>query len=112
MKIPLRRINGIQKGNRLNKSRVNLHECSHSYFGDSLVIKHFEHAWLKESFAKFFEFCYFTDVHGKDEGDFQRILQKNNYFHEADNSYVRPIVTREYDSSWQLFDSHLYPVII
>lgn len=26
---------------------INIHEMSHSYFGDSLVIRHFEHAWLK-----------------------------------------------------------------
>jgi aminopeptidase N len=28
---------------------INIHEMSHSYFGDALVIRHFEHAWLKVS---------------------------------------------------------------
>ena len=31
------------------------------------------------------------------------------YFDEADGSYKRPLVTREYNSSWDLYDYHLYP---
>jgi aminopeptidase N len=36
---------------------VNVHEMSHTYFGDLLVIRHFEHAWLKESWATYMESC-------------------------------------------------------
>jgi aminopeptidase N len=31
--------------------RVNIHEMGHSYFGDAVVMRHFEHAWLKESWV-------------------------------------------------------------
>lgn len=37
-------------------STVNLHEMAHTYFGDLLVIKHFDDAYLKESFANFMEY--------------------------------------------------------
>lgn len=30
------------------------------------------------------------------------------YFEEADDDYERPIVTRRYDSSWSMYDGHLY----
>jgi aminopeptidase N len=30
---------------------TNVHEMAHSYFGDALVCRHFEHSWLKESWA-------------------------------------------------------------
>jgi len=88
---------------------VVLHECSHSYFGDALVIRHFEHAWLKESFAKFFEATWVGHEYGHDERMYSFYLQKVSYSHEADYEYVRPIVTNKYDSSWDLFDRHLYP---
>jgi aminopeptidase N len=32
-------------------------EKGHTYFGDLLVIRHFEHAWLKESWATYIESC-------------------------------------------------------
>lgn len=88
---------------------VVLHECSHSYFGDALVIRHFEHAWLKESFAKFFEATWAGHEYGHNERMYELYLQKVSYTHEADHEYVRPIVTNKYDSSWDLFDRHLYP---
>ena len=31
------------------------------------------------------------------------------YQAEADGHYARPIVTRTFDSSWDMFDRHLYP---
>lgn len=37
-------------------STVNLHEMAHTYFGDLLVIRHFDDAYLKESFANFMEY--------------------------------------------------------
>lgn len=44
------------------------------------------------------------------EGEFEYDMwnNANGYFEEC-SSYVRPIVTRTYNSSWNLFDRHLYP---
>ena len=36
-------------------------------------------------------------------------LDAEHYIAEADGQYLRPIVTRHYNSSWDLFDNHLYP---
>jgi len=87
---------------------INLHEMSHSYFGDAIVCRHFEHSWLKESWATYMETVWQTDVHGKDRGDYDLHRNARLYMAEAAR-YVRPIVTRTYDSSWDLFDLHLYP---
>lgn len=87
---------------------VNIHEATHSYFGDALVIRHFEHVWTKESWATYMESVWLHDVYGKDECDFELYTQAANYMHET-KSYVRPIVTRVYDASWDMFDRHTYP---
>jgi len=87
---------------------VNLHEMSHSYFGDAIVCRHFEHSWLKESWATYMETVWQHEIHGKDRGDFDLHRNARAYMSETAR-YVRPIVTRTYDSSWDLFDLHLYP---
>jgi aminopeptidase N len=87
---------------------VNIHEMAHSYFGDALVIRHFEHAWLKESWATYIEAAWVEDHEKRDEFEYEMWCNASGYFSEC-SSYQRPIVTREYKSSWQLFDSHLYP---
>ncbi len=88
---------------------VNLHEMAHSYFGDSVVIRDFAHAWLKESFATYMESCWLEATEGVDAFHYQLHLEAREYMEEADGKYERPIVTRRYDSSWDMFDRHLYP---
>ncbi len=89
--------------------QVNVHEMAHSYFGDLVVIRDFAHAWLKESWATYMEQCWLEHRYGEDEKlcDFHRNAQA--YFTEADERYRRPIVTRQFKSSWQMYDRHLYP---
>ncbi|KAJ3118493.1 hypothetical protein HDU96_001312 [Phlyctochytrium bullatum] len=87
---------------------VNLHEMAHTYFGDLLVMRHFEHAWLKESWATYFSSLWLEDTAPWDEFRYKNIQNIKSYIAET-GSYMRPIVTRTYDSSWELFDAHLYP---
>lgn len=89
--------------------QVNLHEMAHSYFGDTVVVREFAHAWLKESWATYMEQCWLEDSKGQDEwmGDFYR--NSIAYFGESDDAYARPLVTRQFKSSWQMYDRHLYP---
>jgi aminopeptidase N len=54
------------------------------------------------------EFCWLEDKKGADHFLFELFEAANAYFDECGN-YVRPIVARRYDSSWTLFDNHLYP---
>ena len=88
---------------------INVHEMGHSYFGDAVVIRDFAHAWLKESWATYLEHCWEEDEVGEDEVQYMYYTDAESYFREADEEYHRPIVTRRFKSSWQLYDNHLYP---
>jgi aminopeptidase N len=88
---------------------VNLHEMAHSYFGDAVVCRDFAHAWLKESWAVYMEQVWFGETLGEDERAYQFWRDAKAYLQEADERYQRPIVTREFNSSWQMYDRHLYP---
>lgn len=89
--------------------QVNVHEMAHSYFGDLVVCRDFAHVWLKESWATYMEQCWFEDRAAPGEWEYEFYLNAKAYFFEADRHYKRPIVTREYNSSWQMYDRHLYP---
>jgi aminopeptidase N len=88
---------------------INVHEMSHSYFGDAVVSYDFSHVWLKESWATYIESVWLEDSEGLDAMHWQLAEEAKSYMAEAKNNYVRPIITREYDHSWNMFDMHLYP---
>lgn len=88
---------------------TNIHEMAHSYFGDAIVIRDHSHSWLKESWATYIETVYWEETEGLDEGLYDLWCSAQSYFREADHRYVRPITTRKYESSWQMFDMHTYP---
>ena len=88
---------------------VNIHEMSHSYFGDAVVCRDFAHAWLKESWATFIEQVYREETVSADEGLYVFYQHAQAYLTEADTKYKRPLVTRHWASSWDLYDRHLYP---
>jgi len=89
--------------------QINVHEMAHSWFGDTIVCRDFAHAWLKESWATYIESCWLEDEVSRDEGHYDFWVNAQQYFVEADGSYKRPIVTRVYNHSWQMYDRHLYP---
>ena len=89
--------------------QINVHEMAHSYFGDLVVCRDFAHAWLKESWATYMEACWYEDKLGSDEFAYELYQDAGTYFREANKRYKRPIVTREFNSSWQMYDMHLYP---
>lgn len=89
--------------------QINVHEMAHSYFGDAVVCRDFAHVWLKESWATYMEMCWLEDKKGDDEKDYDFYRNAQSYFGEADGDYKRAIVTRTFDSSWDMFDAHLYP---
>lgn len=89
--------------------QINIHEMAHSYFGDAIVCRDYAHAWLKESWATYIETCWLEDKRGDDEMHYDFFRNEHAYFDEADNSYKRPIVTNKFNSSWDMYDRHLYP---
>ncbi|MFV2014238.1 MAG: M1 family aminopeptidase, partial [Candidatus Heimdallarchaeota archaeon] len=88
---------------------VNIHELAHTFFGDLLIMSHFSHAWLKESWATYVDALWHEDIKGTDYFQYELFKNANSYFEEVDKKYLRPIVHNYYNSSWQLFDKHLYP---
>ena len=88
---------------------VNLHEMAHTWFGDLLVVRDYSHVWLKESWATYMESVWLEDTQGADALHYHIFLARKAYRDEADKRYIRPIVTRRYESSWKMFDRHLYP---
>ncbi|KIG13007.1 Aminopeptidase [Enhygromyxa salina] len=89
--------------------QINVHEMAHSWFGDLVVCRDYAHAWLKESWATYMECCWFEDALGRDEQLYELWLNARSYFREADSRYRRPIVTREFHNSFEMYDMHLYP---
>ncbi len=88
---------------------VNVHEMAHTYFGDAIVSYDFAHVWLKESWATYIESVWLEDTVGQEAMDWQLAEEARTYMAEVKDRYVRPIVTRDYDHSWNMFDMHLYP---
>ncbi|KAI8618086.1 hypothetical protein BC830DRAFT_1166471 [Chytriomyces sp. MP71] len=87
---------------------TNVHEMAHTYFGDLLTMRHFEHVWLKESWATYIDYCYSEDHYSHDEARLKIFQAMEGYISET-SRYVRPIVCRTYESSWDMFDMHTYP---
>ncbi len=88
---------------------VNVHEMAHSWFGDMIVCNEFSAAWLKESLAVFMESAYCKENLGYNNYLYDLYSNSIDYMEESDSKYARPIVTNEYDSSWDMYDRHLYP---
>ncbi|MFN8469914.1 MAG: M1 family metallopeptidase [Caldilineaceae bacterium] len=88
---------------------VNVHEMSHSYFGDAVVCRDFAHAWLKESWATYIEQVWREDEFSAEEGQYVYYDNARAYMIEADGRYKRAIVNRHFRSSWDMYDRHLYP---
>lgn len=88
---------------------VNVHEMAHAWFGDHVTCRDHSHAWLKESFATYVESLYLERTRGEDALHADLLGNRDAYFAEHDDRYKRPIVTRRFESSWDLFDAHLYP---
>lgn len=88
---------------------INLHEMAHTWFGDWVVCRDYAHAWLKESWATYMETCWLEHDLGKEAADYDLWTSARNYIRECEERYVRPIYTRRFESSWDMYDYHLYP---
>jgi aminopeptidase N len=89
--------------------QINLHEMAHTWFGDIIVCRDYAHAWLKESWATYMEACWLEHDEGRQGMYCDLYGDAEAYFEEADHKYKRPIVAREFNHSWNMYDRHLYP---
>ncbi len=88
---------------------TNIHEMAHSYFGGAIVIRDHSHSWLKESWATYIETVWLEETDSIDSARYDLWRNTQRYIDEADHKYARPIHTRNYATSWQMFDRHTYP---
>ena len=84
------------------------HELAHQWFGDLVTCKDWSHAWLNESFATYFEALFKEHDRGHDEFVYELRHNSEAYFDEDKERYRRPLSTRLYKNTNDLFDRHLY----
>jgi aminopeptidase N len=84
------------------------HELAHQWFGDYVTCRDWQHIWLNESFATYFEALYWQHSRGNDEFDYYVMQLAEEYFEEASKRYKRAIVTNVYKHPDDLFDRHTY----
>jgi len=84
------------------------HELAHQWFGDLVTCKDWSHAWLNESFATYFEALFKEHDGGLDEFVYELRHNSDAYFDEDKERYRRPLSTKFYKNTNDLFDRHLY----
>ncbi|MBN1919017.1 MAG: HEAT repeat domain-containing protein [Verrucomicrobia bacterium] len=84
------------------------HELSHMWYGDLITTKSWEHTWINEGFASYFDPLFFEHWRGKDEFQYRMLGTLKGYLGEASGRYKRPIVTRTFADPMDMFDGHSY----
>lgn len=89
-------------------SELAAHELAHQWFGDLLTCRFWQHAWLNESFATYFEALFKEHDAGEEEFKYELYQNAKIYFDEFEKNYSRPIATNFFNRGSDLFDRHLY----
>lgn len=84
------------------------HELAHQWFGDTLVIEHWSHAWIKEGMASYAEVLWTEYEYGAEDAAYYLLREARSYLSEDRTRYRRPIVTNVYREAIELYDRHLY----
>jgi aminopeptidase N len=84
------------------------HEIAHQWWGSLIGYRDWTHAWLAESFATHGEYLFILDDLGADEGALYFLEYKNSYLKEAQDKFIRPVVTHMWDKPNDMFDQHSY----
>jgi aminopeptidase N len=84
------------------------HEAAHQWFGDLITCDSWDHVWLNEGMANYFEALYRGHAGGADELAQKIDEYRESYFAEDRDEYRRPIVTNRYSDPIALFDRHTY----
>ncbi len=85
------------------------HEAAHQWWGDLVTLREWGETWINESFGTYSDYLWTRHARGDDEGAVNLLEKKAAYLREAQNRYVRPIVTDRWRVPNDNFDSHTYP---
>jgi len=84
------------------------HEAAHQWWGNLVTMRDWNHAWLNESFATYYEHVYLKRSLGEDGGALDLLTKKRAYLNETREKYMRPIVLDHWNWPNQNFDRHSY----
>jgi aminopeptidase N len=82
-----------------------LHELAHQWFGNTIIINHWEELWIKEGGAIFAEIIWERYSKGKNEGDYYRYNTMRDYLSDSNR---RPTMINYYFKNDDLYDLHSY----
>lgn len=99
---------GPQHRDDANPDGLIAHEAAHQWFGDLITTKTWDHLWLNEGFATYFDALFHEHFYGRDWFQVEMVDNAAAYFAEDGERYRRPIVTRNYLEPEDLFDRHTY----
>lgn len=84
------------------------HELGHQWWGDLLTCRTWGEGWLNEGFATYCERLWAEHDGGPDAAAELAIEERNQYMRQDAKEYRRPLATKRYKLSLDIFDRHLY----
>ncbi|MBF8248009.1 MAG: hypothetical protein HW374_809 [Bacteroidetes bacterium] len=84
------------------------HEAAHQWWGNLVTMRDWNHTWINESFATYYEYYFARMDLGEDEGALNLLSKKEQYLAEARDRYQRPIVFDRWTYPNDNFDRHTY----
>lgn len=84
------------------------HEAAHQWWGNLVTMRDWNHNWLNEGFATYYEHIYLKHSLGEERGAFDLLTKQRNYLNGARLRYMRPIVDDRWNWPNEHFDHHAY----
>jgi aminopeptidase N len=84
------------------------HELFHHWFGDLVTCESWSNLPLNESFANYSQYLWDEYRYGKDEADFQAVVETDGYYQSAQMQGYHNLIWFDYYDKEQMFDGHSY----